>query len=862
MSIACRFASSSLLLGLTTIAGCGMTEQPDDTKTGTTVVEPVRFVDVGKAPIVDDVGRTAVDVVRSVGMMAHSDRDGWAVRSSLRGADGLEHVRLDQTYASIKVWNADVVVHADEANVRAVNGSIAREIDPYLDINPTLRAADALQIAKSEYARGASTLAPLEYKREQTELVIVPGADGTARLAWHTVFFTELQAGKEPGLWNNLIAADTGEILESWNGIHTLSQASGPGGNAKVTRTWTDALDVEPSGSQYVMNTARLATYNLNGGTSGGSLVTGPLNPIGDAPINDAHGFAEITLNMLSEWYGHNSINDSGFKIVSRVHYGNRYENAFWDGAQMTYGDGATTFYPLSGDVDVVSHEINHGFTTFHSNLTYSGQSGGNNESFSDIAGTIAEFFSEGAGADWDLGTDIFRGNTALRFMCNPTQDGSSIDNAANFRNGMDVHYSSGVMNKAFCRAARRISSGSPDGAATQAGVRRAGEAWYAANSSYWNASSNFVQACQGVIDAARALGFSDTEIGYISASCSDVGVACDGAPPPPPTCDETLTAANGTLTSPNYPNQYPNNYTRTWCIRPGASTTLTFSAFNTESGYDFVSITDGNTGRVLANTSGATAPAAQSGDFLVVKFTTDSSVTSTGWSASWGGGGPANQAPTVAITAPASGSTVGNTVTATATAADSDGTVARVVFTFPNGASVTDTSAPYSATWDSTTVTNGAYQIRAQAFDNRDLGSTVASVNVTVANGTGSCIDGTFASADVPKAIPDNNSTGVTSVLPITGNGVVSTLQLSLNITHTYRSDLRVTLLGPDGTQYVAHNRTGGSADNLVITNRGVTNFNNRTAAGTWSLRVQDLAGQDVGNLTSWSLRIVGRCN
>jgi pseudolysin/vibriolysin len=133
---------------------------------------------------------------------------------------------------------------------------------------------------------------------------------------------------------------------------------------------------------------------------------------------------------MLQEWYGHNSINDAGFLIRSRVHYSNNYENAFWDGAQMTYGDGATTFYPLSGDPDVPGHEINHGFTTFHSNLTYSGQSGGNNESFSDIAGTIAEHFIEGDGADFDIGRDIFKGNDALRFMCNPPQDGNSIDDA------------------------------------------------------------------------------------------------------------------------------------------------------------------------------------------------------------------------------------------------------------------------------------------------------------------------------------------------------------------------------------------------------------------------------------------------
>ena len=60
----------------------------------------------------------------------------------------------------------------------------------------------------------------------------------------------------------------------------------------------------------------------MNNGTSGGgTVVVGPLDPIGDAPINDAHGFAEETLNMMQEWYGHNSIDDNGFVIRSRVHY-------------------------------------------------------------------------------------------------------------------------------------------------------------------------------------------------------------------------------------------------------------------------------------------------------------------------------------------------------------------------------------------------------------------------------------------------------------------------------------------------------------------------------------------------------------
>ncbi len=703
----------------------------------------------------------------------------------------------------------------------------------------------------------------LAYERVTAELVILPMAGRDARLSWHTVFFTELQAGLAPGLWHHFVDAETGVILEAFNGIHTLSQASGPGGNAKVARTWASALDVEPSGSAYVMNTAAYQTINMNHATSGsGSAVTGSLASIGDAAINDAHGFAEKTVNMLQEWTGHDSINDNGFKIKSRVHYGTNYENAFWDGSQMTYGDGASTFYPLSGDVDVVGHEINHGFTSFHSNLTYSGVSGGLNESFSDIAGTMVEFYTEGDTADFDLGRDIFKGNSALRYMCNPTADGASIDNAANYTNGLDVHYSSGVMNKAFCRAARRLASGSPTGAATAVSVRRAGAAWVLANASYWTSNTGWTAACQGVADAATALGYSATEITAITASWADVGVACNGTTPPTTTCDETLTGASGTIQSPSYPAAYPNNYTRTWCIQPasGQPTTLTFDAFNTEAGYDFVTIKDAN-GVQLSNTSGTTAPAAATSTKLVVKFTSDASVTGTGWRASWGDNTPTNQAPTVQLTAPANGATVSGAVTVSASAADADGTVARVRFTLPDGTSVDDASAPFSTSWNSATVADGAgYAITAQAFDNVGAASAVASVTVAVANSVG-CLSGTFPASDVPIAIPDNNSTGITSAVAVTGTGNVGALELSLNISHTWRGDLVVTLVAPSGTSYVVSNRSGGSADNIILSNSLVTAFNGQAAAGTWQLRVTDLAGADLGTLNAWSLAITGDC-
>jgi zinc metalloprotease ZmpA len=124
-----------------------------------------------------------------------------------------------------------------------------------------------------------------------------------------------------------------------------------------------------------------------------------------------------------------------------------------------------------------------------------------------------------------------------------------------------------------------------------------------------------------------------------------------------------------------------------------------------------------------------------------------------------------------------------------------------------------------------------------------------------------GACVNGTSSSTDVPKAIPDNDVNGITSSVAVTDGGNVASLSLSLNITHTFRGDLVVTLIAPDGTPFVVSNRQGGSADNIVINNMPITALNDHSARGTWQLKVQDRAAADVGTLNSWSLKIVGNC-
>lgn len=454
------------------------------------------------------------------------------VTSQAQDVDGLIHVRLQQMHDGMVVWGADQVVHISPSRVVGMAGSIAKDLTTARSVGG-VDPRSFLAKAKEDRYPGLE----ITTDREQAERIIHVDPNGVSRVAVHTSFFNELQRGAEPALWNHVFDAQTGEVLAMWNEIQhavhfdgeTPDQASGPGGNPKYVHSWNGELDVAPKAEgTFVMTTPRLKTLNLNNTSSGGSEVVGALDPIGDAPINDAHGFAEVTLNMMQEWMGRNSINDNGFQIVSRVHYGRNYENAFWDGRQMTYGDGANRFYPLSGAVDVVAHEINHGYTAFHSKLAYRGEPGAFNEGFSDIAGKTAEFFYK-ENPNFDLGGDVFKApNAALRYMCNPRQDGRSIDHVSQMRPSTDPHYSSGVPNKVFCVATKRFSSGAPDGAATKEGVKRVAQAFYLANGQYWTASTTFVQGCQGVMDAARALNFTEEELTHLKTSWADVGVTCN----------------------------------------------------------------------------------------------------------------------------------------------------------------------------------------------------------------------------------------------------------------------------------------------------------------------------------------------
>ena len=313
--------------------------------------------------------------------------------ASHKDADGTSHYRYQQTFRGLPVWGEHLVV-SDDANgsVKQLFGRMTTDLaaDLQSGVGARINAGKALAIGK------ANGLGNRNAEREQSNAVVFVDDDGHAHLAYEVTFFADKTGGGAPTRPFFIVDAQSGAILRQWEGLAHAAIGTGPGGNAKTGQyEWGSGgrygfNDVTQSGTTCTMNNANVKTVNLNGGTSGSTAYsyTCPRNTVKTingaySPLNDAHYFGGVIQNMYQSYTGGKALT---FQLVMRTHYSSSYENAFWDGAQMTFGDGASTFYPLVS-VDVAGHEVSHGYTEQHSNLTYSGQSGGINESFSDMGG-------------------------------------------------------------------------------------------------------------------------------------------------------------------------------------------------------------------------------------------------------------------------------------------------------------------------------------------------------------------------------------------------------------------------------------------------------------------------------------------
>jgi Zn-dependent metalloprotease len=255
-----------------------------------------------------------------------------------------------------------------------------------------------------------------------------------------------------------------------------------------------------------------------------------------DMRVNEAYDGAGITYNMFKRIFARNSIDNLGMRIDSTVHYGVAYENAFWNGRQMVYGDGdGSIFRPFTCALDVIAHELTHGVTQHEANLNYRGQSGALNESFSDVFGCLAKQYKKRESAEkskWLIGENLFMPGVkaiGIRSMKEPgsayddpilgkdPQPGHMRDYVTTDEDNGGVHINSGIPNRVFYGLAIRLK-----GYAWE----KAGQIWYKTLTESLRPNSNFRDAMMKTVAVAGEMyGLNSLEQKAVREAWSEVGI-------------------------------------------------------------------------------------------------------------------------------------------------------------------------------------------------------------------------------------------------------------------------------------------------------------------------------------------------
>ncbi|HET7305091.1 MAG TPA: M4 family metallopeptidase, partial [Segeticoccus sp.] len=314
-------------------------------------------------------------------------------------------------------------------------------------------------------------------------------------------------------------------------------------------------------------------TTDLHNRTSGsGDTFTGSDDDWGNGSQGnresagvDAHYGAEMTYDFYDDVMNRAGIWNDGSGARSRVHYGDNYVNAFWDGTQMTYGDGYANQNPLV-ELDVAGHEMSHGVTENTAGLVYSGDAGGLNEATSDIFGTAVEWYADNANdvPDYLIGEeiDINGDGSPLRYMDRPSRGGSQYpDCYSSSVKNLDPHYSSAPLNHWFYLASEGsgaktingVSYNSPtcDGSSVQGiGHVKAEKIWYHTLATKLGPYSTYGDARDGAIASVKELYGDGTECAAVEAAFDAIDVPAGsqgctgdggGSDNPPPTGDNLL---------------------------------------------------------------------------------------------------------------------------------------------------------------------------------------------------------------------------------------------------------------------------------------------------------------------------------
>lgn len=452
---------------------------------------------------------------------------GDAIRQSERFTDeiGQEHTRFERTYRGLPVRGGDFIVHGGQDSAEALTVSLAEPISfsPFA----TLAEGEAAAIA------GASFVGVRSVSAERPQLVVYAfeGPEYLS-LAWEVV---TRGTGKDgtPSVLHTFVDANKGQVLSSYDEIETVSVTG------KSLYAGTVTLEATKSGTNYQLidglrgnHTTKHANGSiiLSGSTTFGDGTTKNVN----SAAADAHYGAAVTWDYYKTVHGRNGIGNDGKGATSVVHYGTNYANAFWSDSCfcMTYGDGDNSYLKPLVALDVAGHEMSHGVTSRTAKLVYSNESGGLNESTSDIFGAAVEFYAKNTSqpGNYLIGERIAGpslGMPYLRTMISPTDDGGSIDHYSKYKRGLDVHYSSGLANNFFYLLAEGGTNKTSGKKVTGISRAKAEKIWYRALTTYFTSSTTFAKARTATLSAAKDLyGATSAEYNAVAAAWTAVGVS------------------------------------------------------------------------------------------------------------------------------------------------------------------------------------------------------------------------------------------------------------------------------------------------------------------------------------------------
>ena len=458
-----------------------------------------------------------------------SPADAFSVHDVVVDADGASHVHFDRTYHGLAVRGGDVIVHdAPGGAFRAATETMTKPVT--VSTSPAIPAAHAASAAAARF-RGM--------QQSATPTLIVDATGPTPRLAWDTVV-TGARPDKTPSRLHVETDATTGAPIATWDEIETGTGNGFFNGTVSLSTTLsgsTHQLKDPTRGNNY--------TTDMNNGTTGNGTLftdaddvwgTGALTSRQTTAVDAQYGVAE-TWDYYKNVHGRNGIANNGAGSYNRVHYSSGYDNAFWDDTCfcMTYGDGDGTSYNPFDSLDVAGHEMSHGVTSRTAGLNYSGESGGLNESTSDIFGTAVEFYANNAKdtPDFLIGEKLAKNGTPLRWMDKPSKDGASADCWYSGVGNLDVHYSSGVGNHWFYilsngtgTSSYGTSTACDGGTNTGIGHAAAERIWYRALTTYMTSTTNYAGARTASLSAAADLyGAGSTNYNAVADAWAAVNV-------------------------------------------------------------------------------------------------------------------------------------------------------------------------------------------------------------------------------------------------------------------------------------------------------------------------------------------------